>query len=77
MVVIPSPSHFGGVHSNKLLNASQLVQRKPRYAGQTYRIKPELRFQGIPLDMNVRRLFAFIGIIEEPVRSAPQDGGHP
>jgi hypothetical protein len=76
MVLIPSPSHFFCVDTHQPLNTTQFMGWEVGYTGEPYRVKPELCFQVIPMNVDVSRFAVLVRIKEEPVRSAPQDSGH-
>jgi hypothetical protein len=52
------------------------VGGKSVIVGETDGIQPELGFAIIPLDMNVRRLVALMGLKVKPIATFSQNGGH-
>ena len=53
----------------------QLVRAEPVIVRLSNRSQPELGELLVPLHVNVGRLLAVAGKEEEPIRTAPQDGG--
>jgi hypothetical protein len=68
---MPCLQQFFSILFDQLFDSAQFPQWKPEIPRQCHRLKPELRGEIIPVDVDVRRFDRFVAKKVHPVRTAP------
>jgi hypothetical protein len=76
-VFIPRIQQVCSLLGNDTLNSTQFRRAKPQTVIVLEWIEPKLGYCVVPRDMDVRRFTSIRRVEEEPIRTAPQNRGHP